>query len=80
MNEPFSPSTLQLLPLTAQMGEIAIPEIGFRGKVADIASGLGKISPSHLSAKPSYLNMAKVNILIMEMGTVGQPGEGTSRS
>lgn len=48
--------------------------------MADTASGLGKSSPSHLGAKPSYLNMAKVNILIVEMGTVGQPGEGTSRS
>lgn len=27
-----------------------------------------------------YLNVAKVNILIVEVGTVSQPGEGTSRS
>lgn len=34
-------------------------------------------SPGH---KFPYLNVAKVDILIVEMGTVSQPGERTSRS
>lgn len=30
--------------------------------------------------QPPYLNVAKVNVLVVEMGTVCQPGKGTSRS
>lgn len=35
--------------------------------------------PTHL-VLPPYLNVAEVNVLVVEMGTVSQPGKGTSRS
>ena len=41
------PSALQLLPLSSHSRRG-----GFRGKVADAASGLGGIPPTHLGATP----------------------------
>lgn len=81
MNE-FSPSVPApaFLLLNAQISEAASHRAVFRRKAADTGLGLGRISPSHLISKHPYLNMAKVNILIVEMGTVGQPRKGTSRS
>lgn len=73
----FHPATLAT---DCSDGRSSQSQGSFRGKVAETASGLGGISLSHLGAKPPYLNVAKVNILIVEMGTVSQPGEGTSRS
>lgn len=75
-------TALPFCPAAPAMEQPAL-QIGFRGGkrlilLEDASGWMGSHLPTWV--QPPYLNVAKVNVLIVEMGTVSQPREGTSRS
>lgn len=75
MNEGTSlPSALQLLPPSSHSpGEVS----GVKWLML-LQGWVGSHLPTWV--QPPYLNVAEVNVLVVEMRTVCQPGKGTSRS